>query len=152
MWPVIYLGSDHAGFELKGKIKRLLAELRVTYEDIGPHKFNSEDDYPDFIIPVTRKVVENPGSGGLIFGGSGQGEAIAANKIKGVRAALYYGGPMDIVKLSRTHNNSNILSLGARFVSEEEAVRAVKLWLDTGFEGGRHERRIEKIGLAEDVG
>ena len=149
MRPVIYLGSDHAGFELKERIKTLLAELHVTYEDVGPHKFNSDDDYPDFIIPVARKVAENHDSGGIIFGGSGQGEAIAANKIKDVRAALYYGGSLDIVKLSRRHNDSNILSIGARFVNEKEAIQAVRLWLETDFDGGRHQRRLEKIRKIE---
>jgi len=146
---MIYLGSDHAGFKLKESIKELLDKLNIKYKDIGPKKFNENDDYPDFIVPVAKKVAENSGSKGIVFGGSGQGEAIAANKIKGVRAALYYGGSLDIVKLSRLHNNSNILSIGARFVSEKEAIQAVKLWLETGFEGGRHQRRIEKIRKVE---
>ncbi len=146
---MIYLGSDHAGFKLKESIKELLDKLNIKYKDIGPKKFDCNDDYPDYIIPVARKVAENPGTRGLVFGGSGQGEAIAANKIKGIRAALYYGGSLDIVKLSRLHNDSNILSIGARFVSEKEAIQAVKLWLETGFEGGRHQRRIEKIRKVE---
>ncbi len=145
----IYLGSDHAGFELKNRIKKLLDELGLEYEDVGPDKFNPDDDYPDFIIPVAQKVAENSGSKGIVLGGSGQGEAIAANKIKGIRAALYYGGSLDIIRLSRLHNDSNILSIGARFVNGEEAVTAVKLWLETEFEGGRHQRRIEKIGKIE---
>lgn len=149
MREIVYLGSDHAGFELKNKIKKLLDELGLKYEDLGPNKYDTDDDYPDFIIPVAQKVAENSGSRGIVFGGSGQGEAIAANKIKGIRAALYYGGPLDIVKLSRTHNDSNILSLGARFVNENEAIQAVKLWLETEFEGGRHQRRIEKIKNVE---
>lgn len=149
MQNLIYLGSDHAGFELKRKIKKLLDELGLKYEDLGPNKYDTDDDYPDFIIPVAQKVAENSGSRGIVFGGSGQGEAIAANKIKGIRAALYYGGPLDIVKLSRTHNDSNILSLGARFVNENEAIQAVKLWLETEFEDGRHQRRIEKIKNVE---
>ncbi|MFC1576956.1 RpiB/LacA/LacB family sugar-phosphate isomerase [Candidatus Omnitrophota bacterium] len=147
---MIYLGSDHAGFMLKSRTRKLLDELGSEYVDLGPEKFDAADDYPDYILPVARKVAENRGSRGLIFGGSGQGEAIAANKIKGIRAALYYGGSLDIVMLSRKHNDSNILSLGARFISEKEAVRAVKVWLETEFEGGRHKRRIEKIRLFED--
>ena len=149
MQDMIYLGSDHAGFELKNRIKKLLEELGLAHEDLGPDKFNPDDDYPDFIRPVAQKVSENSGSKGVVSGGSGQGEAIVANKIKGIRAALYYGGSLDIIKLSRLHNDSNILSMGARFVSEAEATQAVKLWLETQFEGGRHQRRIEKIGKIE---
>jgi len=145
MQDTIYLGSDHAGFELKSKIKKLLDELGLKHEDLGPNKYDPDDDYPDFIIPVAQKVAGNSGSRGIVFGGSGQGEVIAANKIKGIRAALYYGGSLDIVKLSRAHNDSNILSIGARFVNKDEAITAVKLWLETEFEAGRHQRRIEKI-------
>ena len=143
----IFLGSDHAGFELKEEVKKYLNSLGMDVEDEGPHKLDHEDDYPDFIVPVAKKVAQDPkNSKGIIFGASGQGEAIAANKIKGVRAALYYGGNSDIVKLSRTHNNSNILSLGARFLNKDEAIEAVKIWLDTGFGNeARHIRRINKI-------
>ena len=143
----IFLGSDHAGLELKEHIKKYLQKSGMKVEDKGAHKFNPHDDYPDFIVPVAKKVAEDPiSSKGIIFGASGQGEAIAANKIKGIRAALYYGGDIEIVKLSRTHNNANILSLGARFLAKEEAVKAVKLWLDTDFSNEpRHIRRIKKI-------
>ena len=143
----IFLGSDHAGLELKEHIKKYLQKSGMKVEDKGAHKFNPHDDYPDFIVPVAKKVAEDPiNSRGIIFGASGQGEAIAANKIKGIRAALYYGGDIEIVKLSRTHNNANILSLGARFLAKEEAVKAVKLWLDTDFSNEpRHIRRIKKI-------
>ena len=143
----IFLGSDHAGFELKEHVKKYLQKSGMKVEDKGAHKFDSNDDYPDFIVPVAKKVAEEPdNSMGIIFGASGQGEAIAANKIKGIRAALYYGGNMEIVKLSRTHNNTNILSLGARFLKKEEAVKAVKLWLETDFSNEpRHIRRIKKI-------
>ncbi len=143
----IFLGSDHAGFGLKEEVKKYLNGLGMDVEDEGPHKLDHEDDYPDFIVPVAKKVAEDPKNNrGIIFGASGQGEAIAANKTKGVRAALYYGGSMEIVKLSRTHNNSNILSLGARFLKKDEAIEAVKIWLDTGFSNeARHIRRINKI-------
>ncbi len=100
---------------------------------------------PDFIIPAARKVASNPNSMGIIMGGSGQGEAIAANRIKGVRAVVYYDGPMEIVKLSRMHNNANILSFGSRFITHEKAVEAVDLWLNEPFEGGRHKQRIDKL-------
>ena len=143
----IFLGSDHAGLELKEHIKKYLQKSGMKVEDKGAHKFNPHDDYPDFIVPVAKKVAEDPiNSRGIIFGASGQGEAIAANKVKGIRAAIYYGGDIEIVKLSRTHNNANILSLGARFLAKEEAVKAVKLWLDTDFSNEpRHIRRIKKI-------
>ena len=142
----IFLGSDHAGFELKEHIKKYLLKLGMKVEDLGAHKFDSQDDYPDFIVPVAKKVAQNPNSIGIIFGASGQGEAIAANKIKGIRAALYYGGNMEIVKLSRTHNNANILSLGAKFLTKQEATEAVNAWLKTDFSSeARHIRRIKKI-------
>ena len=142
----IFLGSDHAGFELKEHVKKYILKLGMKVEDMGAHKFDSQDDYPDFIAPVAKKVAKNPNSIGIIFGASGQGEAIAANKIKGVRAALYYGNNMEIVKLSRTHNNANILSLGAKFLTKQEAIEAVNAWLKTGFNNEvRHIRRIKKI-------
>ena len=125
---MIYLASDHAGFELKNQIKSYLEEeLNLEAEDMGAHEYTPEDDYPHFIIPAARKVGERPDTNkGIVLGGSGQGEAIAANKIKGVRALLYYGGPLDIVKLSREHNNANVLSLGARFLNEKEAKEALE--------------------------
>lgn len=142
----IFIGADHAGFELKDHVKKYLIKLGIQVEDEGAHKLDTQDDYPDFILPVAKKVAESPNNRGIIFGASGQGEAIAANKIKGVRAALYYGGNMEIVKLSRTHNNSNILSLGARFLTKEEAIKAIKIWLNTDFsDEPRHKRRINKI-------
>ena len=142
----IFLGADHAGFELKEHVKKFLLSKSFKVGDKGAYKFDSQDDYPDFMIPVAKNIAKNPNSRGIIFGASGQGEAIAANRIKGVRAALYYGGNMEIVKLSRTHNDANILSLGARFLSKEEATEAVKLWLETDFSNEtRHIRRIKKI-------
>ncbi|MBI2098687.1 MAG: RpiB/LacA/LacB family sugar-phosphate isomerase [Candidatus Wildermuthbacteria bacterium] len=147
---MIYLATDHAGFELKEEIKKYLGELGMETEDMGAFHFDPDDDYPDFVIPAAQKVSENPEENrAIIFGASGQGEAIAANKAQGVRAAVYYGGPLDLVKLSRSHNNANVLSLGAKFLTLEEAKEAVKLWLETGFDGGRHERRIEKIKTFE---
>ena len=143
----IFLGSDHAGFELKEHIKKYLIKSGMNVEDKGAYTFDPHDDYPDFIIPVAKEVAEDPKNNkGIIFGASGQGEAIAANRIKGIRAVLYYGGKSEIVKLSRTHNNANILSLGARFMNKEEAIKAVKLWLKTDFSNEtRHIRRIKKI-------
>jgi len=142
----IFLSSDHAGFELKEEIKKHILNLGFELKDMGAHKLEPKDDYPDFIVPAARAVAKNPGSRGIIFGASGQGEAIAANKIKGIRAALYYGGNIEIVKLSRTHNNANILSLGARFLGKEEAIKVVDAWLKTDFSNEpRHRRRIRKI-------
>jgi len=142
----IYLGSDHAGFELKEKIKEFLTKKDLEVIDKGAFELNPEDDYPDFVIPVAEEVSKDTeNSRGIILGGSGQGEAMAANKVKGIRAAVFYGGPKEIITLSREHNNSNILSLGARFVSKREAFKAIELWLGTSFEGGRHEQRLNKF-------
>ena len=148
---MIYLGSDHAGFAMKEEIRAYLAKHGFEVEDLGAFSLQEQDDYPDFILPVAKRVAEEPAvHRGIILGGSGQGEAIAANKVKGVRAACYYGGPEEIVEVARTHNDANVLSLGARFLSSEEALRAVRLFLDTPFEGERHERRLEKIRKFEE--
>ena len=144
----IYLGGDHAAFPLKEKIKEYLkGGLGYEVEDKGAFNFDGLDDYPDFIKPVAHAVASDPeNSRGIVMGGSGQGEAIVANRFRGVRAAVYYGGPEEIIKLSREHNDANILSVGARFVSENDIMRAVKLWLETQFPGEeRHKRRIAKI-------
>ena len=145
---MIYLGADHAGFELKEEIKKFLLGLGLGVEDKGAMELDLDDDYPDFVYPVAQAVAQDPGaSRGIVLGGSGQGEAMVANRVKGVRSAVYYGGPLDIVKLSRQHNDANVLSLGARFLTKEQVIEAVKLWLDTPFEGGRHLRRIKKIEI-----
>lgn len=146
MEPKIFLGTDHAGFELKEEIKKYLLKNGYEVIDKGAHSFDRNDDYPDFIKPVAKEVAKNKNSKGIILGASGQGEAIAANRIRGARAALYYGGNTKIITLSRTHNDANILSLGARFVSRDEAIKAVKLWLGTDFSNEeRHARRIKKL-------
>ena len=149
----IIIGSDHAGYELKEKLKKYLIGLGYECEDVGANKFEPLDDYPDFVIPLAEKVAKNlKDTRGIFLGGSGQGEAMLANKVKGIRAALYYGGPLDIIELSRTHNDANILSLGARFLTELEAKKAVKLWLDIQFSGeDRHKRRVEKIKSFETI-
>ena len=141
----IYLASDHAGFDLKQFLETHLKELGYELENCGAFEMDPLDDYPDFIIPAAEKVSKDPNSRGIIMGGSGQGEAIAANRIKGVRAVVYYDGPIDIVKLSRTHNNANILSFGARFITQEKAAEVLDLWLKEPFEGGRHNKRIDKL-------
>ena len=141
----IYIAADHAGFNLKNYLKKQLLADRYDIEDCGAFDFDPLDDYPDFIIPAAEKVANQSNSRGIIIGGSGQGEAMAANRIQGVRAAVYYDGPIDIVKLSRLHNNANILSLGARFLSVERATEILNIWLAEKFEGERHENRINKL-------
>jgi ribose 5-phosphate isomerase B len=145
----IYIGSDHAGFELKEKLIPFLAELGHEVEDKGAFDFDAQDDYPDFVIPVAEAVSKDDSSRGVVLGGSGQGEAICANRFKNVRAFTYYTpsrGEINIVADSRSHNNSNVISLGARFLSEDEAKEAVKLWLETPFSGDeRHVRRLSKL-------
>ena len=144
MFNMIYIGSDHAGFDLK---KKIVEHLGNKVLDMGPHELNTEDDYPDYIKPVVQKVVED-GSVGIIIGGSGQGEAIVANRFKEARAIVYNCNNLDLIKLGREHNNANILSIGARFVSDEDAIKAVDMFLDLKFpEDERHVRRIKKIDL-----
>tara|TARA_B100001113_G_scaffold305236_1_gene265891 strand:+ start:234 stop:674 length:441 start_codon:yes stop_codon:yes gene_type:complete len=141
----IHLATDHAGLELKDKIKQHLNKSGHDVIDHGAYEYDALDDYPDFIFPCAKAVAEDNRSRGIILGGSGQGEAMAANRIKGVRAAVFYNGPKEIIELSRQHNNANILSLGARFMSEEEIYRIIEIWFDTDFEEGRHQRRIDKL-------
>ena len=141
----IHLATDHAGLELKEKVKLYLSDLNYEVIDHGAYEYDALDDYPDFIFPCANAVSNDPESKGIILGGSGQGEAMAANRVKGVRAAVFYNGPDEIIKLSRQHNNANILSLGARFMSEEEMFKIIEVWLSTDFESGRHQRRIEKL-------
>lgn len=142
----IYIGSDHAGYELKEKLKVFLTESNYKVVDKGAFKLDQGDDYPDYIIPVAKSVAQDPGSFGIIIGGSGQGEAMSANKIDGIRATEYYGGVPEVVKVSRSHNDANVLSLGARFVGDEEAEEVVTLFLETKFSNDqRHVKRIDKI-------
>ncbi len=155
----IYIASDHAGFELKEVLKKYLPELGLGYEvvDMGAFAFNTEDDYPDFVTPVAEAVAEGPEleeRRGIIIGGSGQGEAMCANRVKCVRAVVFYGqednavspDTFEIVKLAREHNNANVLSIGARFVDTDEAKFAVELFLKTEFsKDERHVRRLSKF-------
>ena len=176
---MIYLATDHRGFELKEKIKIWLKEWGYEYEDMGNFVYDENDDYPDFILKAAEKVSQDPeNSKAIILGGSGQGEAMAANRYKGVRAAVFYGPPFQLkvmgwrkwlllgtgaagifqtdeflifqklIKLSREHNDSNVLSLGASFLDARVAKKIIKLWLETPFSGEeRHKRRIGKIDL-----
>lgn len=142
----IYLGSDHAGFALKGEIRSFLDEKGFEVVDLGPASFDEGDDYPDFVLPVAKAVCDEVGALGVVIGYSGQGEAMCANRVSGVRAALYYGGDRKILTLSREHNDANVLSLGAGFLSTEEALTALELWLEASFTGEeRHLRRINKF-------
>jgi ribose 5-phosphate isomerase B len=144
----IYFATDHAGYELKNElIKYVGHELHYQVEDLGNTHHDKSDDFPDFISLAAKKVSENTESArAIILGGSGEGEAMMANRYKGVRATVYYGGSYEIITLSREHNNANVLSLGARFLSTDEARKVVELWLKTSFsEDERHKRRIRKI-------
>ena len=143
----IHLATDHAGLELKNIIKEHLENQGHVVIDHGAHEYDALDDYPDFIFPCAKAVAADPKSRGIILGGSGQGEAMTANRVKGVRAVVFYNGPEEIVKLSREHNNANILSLGARFMNQAEIYDVIEMWLAEPFEGGRHQRRIEKLDL-----
>lgn len=143
----IFIASDHAGFELKETLAHYLRMKGRAVEDMGPVEFNPEDDYPKTIAPLAKKVAKTKGAMGIAIGGSGQGEAMECNRTKGVRAAVFYGGSHEILKLSRQHNDANILSLGARFLSPKEAIAAVELWLSTPFSHEeRHVRRIQELG------
>lgn len=142
----IYIGSDHAGYELKEKLKKYLGEFDYEVIDKGAFEYKEFDDYPDYVEPVAHCVVEDEGSFGIVIGGSGEGEAMDANRTIGARACEFYGGNLDVVKVSREHNDANILSLGARFVTEEEAKKAIEIFINTKFSGDeRHKRRIEKL-------
>ena len=142
----IYIGTDHAGFELKEQLKVFLSDLGWEVEDKGAFSFDPTDDYPDFVRPVAEAVALDEGSFGIVLGKSGEGEAMVTDKVEGIRTAVYYGGSLDIPRLAREHNNANVLSLGAGFLTEDEAKQAVKIFIETPFSGEeRHERRVEKI-------
>lgn len=128
----IYLAADHAGFQLKETVREWLREESLEVVDVGAFELNTEDDFPPLMIEAATRVAESPESrAAILFGGSGQGEAMAANRIPGVRGTVYYGGPLEIITLSREHNQANVLSLGARFLSESDAKAAIALWLKT---------------------
>lgn len=158
----VYIGSDHVGYEFKKKLGIYLKELGYEVEDFGAFNYVENDDYPDFIKQVAEAVAKEKESFGIILGGSGQGEAMCANRTRGVRAAMFYGpkepiadvdingnksvDSFEIIKLARMHNDANILSIGLRFASEDEAKFAVELFLSTKFSGEeRHIRRINKF-------
>jgi ribose 5-phosphate isomerase B len=138
----IALAADHAGYEEKEKLKKTLDEIGIEYEDMGTTSTTSVD-YPQFAQKVGRAVASGEYDQGLLVCGSGTGMAIAANKVPGVRAAVAW--TEEIARLARQHNNANVLSLPARYVSEDELNKVVKAWFGAEFEGGRHERRVEQI-------
>jgi ribose 5-phosphate isomerase B len=141
----VFIGSDHAGFEYKEAIKKMLAEAGYRIEDVGTHSSESVD-YPDYAHPVAQAVEEGKAHWGILICGSGNGVCMTANKHAKVRAALCWNE--EIARLARQHNDANVICLPARFVSLEEAKAMVKTFLTTGFEGGRHERRVNKIACA----
>ena len=156
----IYFGADHAGFELKNALITFVKGLGYEAKDCGAHNIDPTDDYPVFIAVAAKGLSEDVAKGiesrAIVIGASGQGEAIVSNRFKGVRCALYYGEAgeqtdaggkkLDMLSSTREHNNANSLSLGARFLSEEAAKRAVKKWLEIRFSGEeRHARRIKQI-------
>lgn len=158
----ITVTTDHAGYQAMQGLKTYIESLGHTCVDFGPASFHADDDYPDFMFPAAYAVAAGECERGIIMGGSGQGEAMAANRVKGVRCALFYGpvvaktaidaqgstsdDPYEIVKLSRQHNDANMLSLSGRFLSEDEMRAAIAIWLDTPFSGEpRHIRRLAKL-------
>ena len=140
----IAIACDHAGFEYKEKIKQHLLEGGHEVVDFGTNS-NKSCDYPDFIHPAAKTVAAGKCQRGIVLGGSGNGEAIAANKVRGVRCGLAWD--LRSARLCRLHNDANVLSLGQRMMAIEEALEIVDLWLATEFEGGRHQQRIDKIEL-----
>ena len=142
MAEVIPIGADHAGFALKERLKQELATLGYEPLDLGAYSADSTD-YPDFAHPVARQVESGAVRRGVLLCGTGLGMAYAANRHHGVRAAVAWNA--DVARLARAHNDANILVLPARFVTEGEGLEILRAWLETSFEGGRHERRVEKI-------
>ena len=138
----IAIGSDHAGFQYKDKIREFLESLGHSVTDFGTHSEEAVD-YPVFIRPVAEAVARGEFERGIVLGGSGNGEAMVANRVKGIRCSLCWN--VDSARLGRQHNDANVLSLGQRMMSLETALQIVRLWLETPFEGGRHQKRIELI-------
>ena len=147
----IHIGSDHAGLEFKAKIIAHLQSQGHQVTDHGPHSFDPLDDYPEFCIPAALATAKDPGSFGIVLGGSGNGEQMAANKVKGVRAALVWS--VEIAKLAREHNDANVISLGGRMHDEKLCLELVDTFLSTPFSNDeRHVRRIGLISKYEEEG
>ena len=147
----IYLGADHAGFELKNTIKDHLLAGGYEVIDCGAHTYDADDDYPAFCIAAAQGVVDNPGSLGIVLGGSGNGEQIAANKVKGARCALAWS--VETARLAREHNNAQLIGIGGRMHSDAEALEIVDAFLDQAWsENPRHQRRIDILAEFENTG
>jgi ribose 5-phosphate isomerase B len=147
----VYLGSDHAGFELKARLVEWLTKAGHEPVDCGPSTYQPDDDYPVYVMRAATSVIGDPGSLGIVIGGSGNGEQIASNKIRGVRAAVAW--TEDTARLARQHNNANVLSLGAREYPLEDAVGFARVFVETPFSGeSRHVRRLDMIAAYEDSG
>ena len=144
----IALGSDHAGYSLKEKVKAHLLASGHQVQDFGTDSEVS-CDYPDYVIPAAESVVKGQADLGIVFGGSGNGEAIAANKVKGVRCSLCWS--LETAELARLHNNANVIAMGGRVTDFDLALKMVDTWLATEFEGGRHQGRLDKIAKYEQV-
>lgn len=138
----VALGSDHAGFRYKEAIKQYLSEKGMEVIDFGT---NSDEpcDYPDYIRPAAEAVAQGNADLGIVLGGSGNGEAIVANKVKGIRCALCWS--LETARWAKSHNNANVIAIGERTISQDLAIQIIETWLSTQFEGGRHQKRIEKI-------
>ncbi len=143
------IGADHAGYSLKEKLKHELARLGHEVEDLGTAAAEPPVDYPDFCFPVAERVADGRVERGVVLGGSGIGEAIAANKVAGVRASVVTSD--ETARLTRLHNDSNVLALGGRVHGHEDAVRWLGIWLETPFEGGRHVARLRKVTEYENT-
>src|SRR4051794_12511935 len=147
----VYLGSDHAGFELKNHLAEWLTARGHEAVDCGPATYDAQDDYPPFVMLAASRTAGDPGTLGIVIGGSGNGEAIAANKVDGVRAALAWND--DTARLAREHNDANVISVGARMHTSEEATRFVEIFVETPFTGAeRHARRIAMLTEYEKTG
>lgn len=147
----VYLGSDHAGFELKTALIAWLSQAGHEAVDCGPSSYHPDDDYPPYVMRAASSAVNDPGSLGIVIGGSGNGEQMASNKIRGVRAALVWSD--ETARLARLHNDANVLSLGAREYPVEDAVGFAKVFVETAFSGApRHQRRLDEIAAYEASG
>lgn len=144
----IFIGSDHAGYELKRHLISYLSTLSHESYDCGPYQYEHDDDYPDYVSKVAKEISEDPEAMGIVIGKNGQGEAIVANRFPNVRCMVFYGGSKHMITLAREHDDANMISFGADFLTTDEAKKSLELFLHTRFtEEERHIRRIEKIDL-----
>ena len=142
----IILAADHAGFDMKEHIKQFLEKNGHTFKDVGAYVFDSDDDYPKYMQDAAKMLLKTPDAVGVVFGGSGQGEAMVLNRYRGIRAIVYTSSNPDIVRVGREHNDANVLSVGARLLSVAQVEVAIEVFFSTAFSGEeRHRRRIEQI-------